>query len=313
MRPTRVASLLFEMAVSRSSRETVRDAVKSALDSARSERRTADHATLRARSIVDESRRIRYGAPPAEFEDDIAELWFPQVDDDEIRRANDALFARLPREYDELLRHYTELERPPTLPDDYDAFLAMSFASKGSLGFFASGPALLDQKVLEVGAQAGEMAKRFAPYAKTWLGVDASVAALKIARLVCPENATFLHPSKHVSLAVHHGSVDTVVGRKMFVHQTLDEARALLGFVEPFLVTGGRVFAEFYFPNSDRPRPHTYPAPHPPADVPGAVFAYSRSNVETLIRNRPLRIIHDDERPSVERRYVILEKTELDY
>lgn len=305
--------MLLEMAVSRSSRDTVRDAVKSALDGARSERRTADQASVRARSIVDESRRIRYGAQPAEFEDDIAELWFPQMDDAEIQSANEALFARLPREYDELLRHYEDLDRPATLPEDHEDFLSLPLASKGPLGFFASGRALVDQKVLEVGAQAGEMAKRFAPYAKAWLGIDASTAALKIARLVSPSNATFLHPSKHVSLAVHHGSVDTVVGRKMFVHETLDEARALLGFVEPFLLTGGQVFAEFYFPNSDRPRPHTYPAPHPPADVPGAVFAYSRSNVETLIRNRPLRIVYDDERPDVERRYVILEKTELDY
>jgi SAM-dependent methyltransferase len=272
----------------------VASALKDAAVSAIEERMRPSSALValeRARSLVGASRKIEYDAKPAEFEDDVAELWFPVVGDDRVHRANQAFFARFPREHEQLLSHFRDLK---------DRSIPMRL--------FAEREAIEEKKVLEIGCQAGEIAKRLAPLSRGWVGVDDSSAALKLARLVSPENAVFVHPSQHVSLAVHHGSIDTVLGRAMFVHRNFEAAKELLGFLSPFLMTGGRVYAEFFFPNAELPRDRVYPASHPPAD-PDALFAFSRANIDALMRDRPFALVRDEERPDRERRFVIFEKT----
>jgi SAM-dependent methyltransferase len=275
----------------------VASAIKGALLAAIEERASRSSAMLaleRARSLVGASRRIQFDAKPAEPEDDIAEMWFPHVGSDRVRRANEAFLARIPAEFDALFQHSREV-KDRSIPSWVYAELAT----------------IQDHKVLEVACGPGELAKRLAPLAKAWVGIDESNAALKLARLVSPENAVFVHPSQHVSLAVHHGSVDTVIGRGLFVHQNLEEAREMLGFLAPFLVTGGRLYAELFFPNPEIGRERVYPAAHPPAGR-DALFAYSRANVDALIQKRPFLVSHDEERPDIERRYVILRKTEVE-
>lgn len=311
MRARKVASAILEIAVSKESRDHVRAAVKTALEASRSQRSSAVRASERAREAVDASRAIRYyeTASPA-AEDEVAELWFPAVDAEKAEEADRRFFARLAREYPRLFARPGELGACPELPEDPQAFRALMIARE-PLGLFAKRSAIEGKKVLELGAQAGERAKILAQRAKTWVGIDDSRAALALARLVSPENTAFIHPSKHASLAAHHGSVDTVVGRDLFVHQPLDGARAILGFIEPFLVRGGLFFAELFFPNADRAEGGVYPAAHPPVDA-SARFAYSRANVEALIQRRAFRLVHDEERPDLERRFVILERTEID-
>ncbi len=274
----------------------VAQAIKSAVISALEERGTrgsAVYALERARSLVGASRKIRYDAKPTEFEDDVAEMWFPAIGGDQIKRANEAFFARLSREHERLFMHWRDVKDRSIPPE-----------------LFVDQAALDGKKVLEVGCQGGELAKRLGPMTKAWVGIDDSTAALKLARLVSPENATFVHPSQHVSLAVHHGSVDTVIGRGMFLHQNLEQGRELLGFVAPFLETGGRLFAEMFFPNPEIAHDRVYPAAHPPVDR--GLFAWSRANLEALIRGRPFQITRDEERPVNERRYVVLEKLEVE-
>jgi 2-polyprenyl-3-methyl-5-hydroxy-6-metoxy-1,4-benzoquinol methylase len=280
VRPREVASAL-------------KDVVLAAIEE-RAHKSSALQALERARSLVGASRKIRYDAKPAEFEDDVAEMWFPSVNSDQVRRANDAFLSRLTSEFEQLFTHSRDV-KDRSIPADV----------------FVDPEALREQKVLEIGCGAGELAKRLAPLAKAWVGIDDSTAALKLARLVAPENAIFVHPSQHVSLAVHHGSVETVVGRRMLVHKNLEEAKELLGFLAPFLVTGGRAYIELYFPNPEIARDRVYPAAHPPAG-PGAFFAYSRSNVEALIQKLPFTIARDEERPDRERRFVVLDKTEIE-
>ncbi len=272
----------------------IKDAVKAAIEE-RARPGSAIHALERARSLVGASRKIRYDAKPAEFEDDVAEMWFPAIGTDQVRRANEAFFARMSRDHEQLFQHSRDL-KDRAIPS----------------WLFADAEAIDGKKVLEIGCQAGELAKRLAPRAKAWVGIDESTAALRLARLVSPENATFVHPSQQVSLAVHHGLIDTVVGRAMLVHANVEEAKELLGFLAPFLETGGRVYAELFFPNPEITRSRVYPAAHPPADDPETLFAYSRSNIEAVIRQRPFVILRDDERPDLERRFVVFEKTEIE-
>jgi 2-polyprenyl-3-methyl-5-hydroxy-6-metoxy-1,4-benzoquinol methylase len=275
----------------------VASALKGALKSAIEERfkpNSAVFALVRARSLVDASRAIQFDAKPVEFEDDVAELWFPQVGDERVQRANAAFLARIPREHEQLFSHSRDL-KDRSIPK----------------ALFVDEEWIAERKVLELGCGAGEIAKRLAPRARGWVGIDDSTAALKLARLVSPENSAFVHPSQHVSLAVHHGSIDTVIGREMFVHKNFEAAKELLGFISPFVLTGGRVYAEFFFPSTDATNDRVYPATHPPAD-PEARFAFSRANIDALMRDRPFTLVKDEERPDLERRFVIFEKTYVD-
>jgi hypothetical protein len=298
MRARRVASTILNMAVT-----VVETGAR---------RPTAAHAIDRVRWLVRASRKVRHGVR-AQFEDEVAELWFPVVDDEQVRRANAAFFEQLARAHDELFLPSSAITALPPLPEDPRAFRALRFGPCRPIELYANRGAIEGKKVLELGTRAAEVGKFLARSAKGWLGLDDSTAALQLAKLVSPENAVFVHPSKHMTLATHHGSIETVVGRRNFVHRNLDAAKELLGFVEPFLIQGGRLYAEFYFPNPDHIREHVYPAAHPPSEVASALFAYSRENVEAMIKHRPFLIVHDEERPDLERRFVILEKTYADY
>jgi hypothetical protein len=148
-----------------------------------------------------------------------------------------------------------------------------------------------------------------APFAKSYVGTDYSTAALKIARLVSPSNASWVHPRKQSSLAVHHQTVNTVVGRDLFVHHPVDGARNLLGFIEPFLMRGGRLYATFYWPSGDSVEEDVYPAVHPPMDRPSAKFAYGPLDIERMIARRPFKLLHEVVDMKRKRRFAILEKT----
>src|SRR5262249_17893004 len=135
-----------------------------------------------------------------------------------------------------------------------------------ALGVYVSASPITGKKVMELGSGCGYFGKMIAAQAKSYVGTDYSTAALKIARLVSPANASYVHPRKQSSLAGHHQTAQTVVGRDLFVHHHLDGAKNLLGFIEPFLMRGGRLFATFYWTGAEAIEDDVYPAVHPPTE-----------------------------------------------
>jgi SAM-dependent methyltransferase len=304
------ATAVWQMVSSSESRASVKDAVKRALESTNGASVPAKIAARRTRAVVRAARSIIKIIDPPSPEDEIAEQWFLPVSDAEIEAANAVWFReRLPTDFDALLSHHSELAPLAAIPDDPLAMLDLRPRQGASFGIYCDSRAIVGKKVMELGCGCGGFGKLIAAHAKSYVGTDYSTAALKIARLVSPANTSYVHPRKQSSLAVHHQTVDTIVGRDLFVHHNLDGARSLLGFIEPFLARGGRLYATFYWPSPDTVQDDVFPALHPPTNSPASKFAYASTDIERLIADRPFKVAQETTHEPRQRRFAILEKT----
>ena len=132
---------------------------------------------------------------------------------------------------------------------------------------------------------------------------------LKIAALVSPANCTYLHVADRAGLAPFFGSVDTVIGRFFWIHQNFQLAGWNLEFLAHFLKPGGRLYADFYWPNPKMEQAVVFPPDHALSKAyPSATFRYAPEDVRRLIAGRPFRVLREEISPELQRRYVTFER-----
>ena len=160
-----------------------------------------------------------------------------------------------------------------------------------------------------MGCGCGNLGKLLGRYAESYLGTDYSTLALKIARLVSPPNCAYVHVADRQGLSPFFGTIDTVVGRFFWIHQNLKLGRWNLEFLELFLKPGGRLYADFYWPNPEAEQGVVLAPDHPLSRAyPSATFRYTPEDVGRLIAGRPFRILREEISPAMQRRYVVLER-----
>jgi len=242
--------------------------------------------------------------------------------DEEVQRWNNEWVEYLRQEWMYQLVPHTEFPERPPLPADPMDLLNHSlrrarrgrggdpeFIGAWSLMIYGDREALENQRVMELGCGCGNLGKLMARYVRSYLGVDYSTLALSVARLVSPENCTYIHVADGDSLTAFAGQIDTVISRYFWIHQNLDLGRQNLHFLEMFLRPGGRVYLDFFWPDPDVQQFITLPAPSPLSkEYPSAQFWYTSEDVQALIQQLPFRLIRETVSLPQQRRYVVLEK-----
>lgn len=233
----------------------------------------------------------------------------------EVERWDREWLNYLLTQYPQQLAPFHAYPDRPELTEDSVRTIDLSVGNGGALLVYAPVSAIRDKVIMEFGCGCGNLGKLIAAYARGYLGVDCSPLALAIARLVSPENATYVHVNNKEGLERFYGEVDTLVSRFFWIHQNFETGRRVLRIVEPLLKAGSRLYLDFFWPNSkeavgfwqtavDRVR-----SPQSSLDTePSAMFQYSAADVEELFKDTPFRVVHQLEHGPTQRRYVTAEK-----
>lgn len=236
-----------------------------------------------------------------------------QCTEREIQRWNDEWLAYLKTEWPWQFARHTEYRNTPPLPDSPIAMLHLVFGFEWGWDIpwhlYCDREALEGKRVMEVGCGCGNLGKLLGRYVESYLGSDYSTLALKIARLVSPPNCSYVHVADRAGLTPFFGTIDTIVGRYFWIHQNLKLGRGNLDFMELFLKPGGRLYADFFWPN---PAAEQYvvrsPDQHLSKTYPSAMYRYTIEDVRRLIEGRPFRILREEISVEMQRRYVVLER-----
>lgn len=230
---------------------------------------------------------------------------------EDVERWNAEWLAYLSREWRTQLTPYTEIPDRPPLPDDPMGLISLSLGPNWNLALYCDRESLEGRRVMELGCGCGNMGKQLGRYVESYLGVDYSTLALKIARLVSPSNCSYVHVGDREGLEPFRGRIDTVVGRYFWIHQNFELARRNLDFLETFLRPGGRLYADFFWPD---PKAEHFVVLPPAAPLskqyPSAMFQYQPEDIQSLIEGRPFRILRETISRRMERRYVVFERLE---
>lgn len=226
----------------------------------------------------------------------------------DVERWNTEWLRYLGREWTVQLRPHHTYTKTPDLPDDPRKMWDLCLEpDTPPLSLFATRDALLGQRVMEMGCGCGNLGKLLGRYAGHYLGTDYSTMALQVARLVSPDNCSFVHVADRAGLEPFFETIDTVVGRFFWIHQNRKVARKNLEFMQLFLKPGGRIFADFYYPDPELKQGRVF-LPNDPlsAEYPSATFRYEEEDVRQLIEGTPFQIESFDLVPGQQRRYAIL-------
>jgi SAM-dependent methyltransferase len=227
----------------------------------------------------------------------------------EVERWNAEWIEYLKREWELQLEPYTAYPGKPPLPDSPLALLHLSLGHGWPLALYADRDALEGKRVMEMGCGCGNLGKLLGRYVESYLGTDYSTLALKVARLVSPPNCAYVHVADREGLAPFFGTVDTVVGRYFWIHQNFQLAGWNLDFLARFLKPGGRLYADFYWPNPAMEQAVVFTPDHALSKAyPSATFRYTGEDVQRLIAGRPFRVLREEISPEMQRRYVTLER-----
>lgn len=227
----------------------------------------------------------------------------------EVQRWNDEWLAYLRSEWEAQLTPYTDYPDQPPLPDSAMDLLKLRLGHGWPIALYCDRDALEGKRVMEMGCGCGNLGKLLARYVDSYLGTDYSTLALKIARLVSPPSCSYVHVADRPGLTPFFGTVDTVIGRYFWIHQNLKLGRWNLEFLELFLKPGGRLYADFYWPNPQVEQAVVFTPDHALSKAyPSATFKYSLEDVQRLIAGRPFRILREEISPEMQRRYVVLER-----
>ena len=253
-------------------------------------------------------RRGSVAAPPPP--DDELEASPPlECTEREVERWNAEWFEYLKREWDRQLTPYTAFPARPPLPGSPLGMLHHTVGEGTGFALYADRDAVEGKRLMEMGCGCGNLGKLIARYAESYLGTDYSTLALEIARLVSPANCTYAHVADRAGLAPFFGRIDTVIGRYFWIHQNLKLGRWNLEFLELFLAPGGRLYADFYWPDPAVEQGIVFTPDHPLSRAyPSATFRYTREDVERLIAGRPFRVLREEISAEMQRRYVVLER-----
>jgi SAM-dependent methyltransferase len=227
----------------------------------------------------------------------------------EIHRWNEEWIEYLRAEWPYQLTPYTAYPSTPPLPDTARALIGLRLGHLGPLSLYCDADALAGRRVMEMGCGCGNLGKLLGRYVASYLGTDYSTLALAVARLVSPSNCTYLHVADRRGLEPHFGTIDTVVGRYFWIHQNAELAGHNLDFLARFLAPGGRLYADFYWPDPNAEQAVVFTPDHPLSRrYPSATFRYDRADVERLIANRPYEVVREEIVPEMQRRYVVLRR-----
>lgn len=227
----------------------------------------------------------------------------------EVERWNDEWLAYLRQEWEHQLTPYTAYPEQPPLPGSPLEMLELRLGHGWPIALYCDREALLGRRVMEMGCGCGNLGKLIARYAESYLGTDYSTLALKIARLVSPPNCSYVHVADRAGLSPFFGTIDTVIGRYFWIHQNLKLGRWNLEFLELFLKPGGRLYADFYWPDPDAEQGIVFTPGHPLSRAyPSATFRYAPEDVERLIAGRPFRVLREEISRKMQRRYVVFER-----
>jgi SAM-dependent methyltransferase len=243
-------------------------------------------------------------------DDDALEVRPPgSCSEDDVRRWNREWLDYLGREWESQLRHHSEYPDRPPLPEEALALRRLSFGRGGPLDMYCHREWLLGRRVMELGCGCGNAGKLIASYVDRYLGVDYSPLALQIARLVSPSNCAYVQVADHQALRPFRGAIDTVVSRHFWIHQNLTLARHNLEYLEPFLRPGGRLYADFYWPDPERQQGVVFTPDHALSKAyPSATFRYTEADVARWLAGRPFRLLGQEVTLEAQRRYVVLER-----
>lgn len=227
----------------------------------------------------------------------------------DVDRWNAEWLQYLSREWERQFTPYTQIPDRPPLPRDPLDLLDLSLGPGWSLALYCDADALEGKRVMELGCGCGNLGKQLGRYVQSYLGVDFSTMALQIARLVSPPNCSYVHVGDAEGLAPYRGQIDRAVGRYFWIHQNFELAGQNLTFLETFLPPGGRIYADFFWPDEDAEHFVVLkPGDSLSKTYPSAMFQYSSEDVHRLVADRPFRVIRETVSKRMERRYVILEK-----
>lgn len=231
------------------------------------------------------------------------------VTDADVERWNQEWIDYLGREWPIQLKPHTELPLKPPLPDNPLDLIRLSTGKNYELALYCDREWLEGKAVMELGCGCGNMGKQLGRYVRSYTGVDFSTMALQIGRLVSPENCTYVHAGDAASLEKLRGQIDTAVGRYFWIHQNFEMARRNLDLIEACVKPGGRIYADFFWPDPDREYYVVLPPSGPMSKrFPSAMFRYRSEDVQTLIEGRPLRIVREHISKEMERRFVVFER-----
>ncbi len=227
----------------------------------------------------------------------------------EVERWNAEWLEYLRREWPHQLAPYTAYPDTPPLPADPRHLLGLRLGLGGPLSLYCDAEALRGRRVMEMGCGCGNLGKLLGRYVASYLGTDFSTLALAVARLVSPDNCTYHHVADRAALEAYFGTIETVVGRFFWIHQNHELASRNLDYLAHFLAPGGRLYADFYWPDP-RAEQAVVSTPEQPLSraYPSATFRYARQDVECLLAGRPFRILREEVVAEMQRRYVVLER-----
>lgn len=249
--------------------------------------------------------------PPVPADDELATS--PPLDctEREVQRWNDEWLTYLRTEWEYQLTPYTAYPDQPPLPASPLDLLKLQLGHGWPIALYCDREALAGKRVMEMGCGCGNLGKLIGRYVGSYLGTDYSTLALKIARLVSPPNCAYVHVADRAGLTPFFGTVDTVISRFFWIHQNFQLAGWNLEFLAIFLKPGGRLYADFYWPNPKTEQAVVFPPDHALSKAyPSATFRYAAEDVRRLIAGRPFRIVREEVSPEMQRRYVVLERLE---
>jgi SAM-dependent methyltransferase len=227
----------------------------------------------------------------------------------EVQRWNAEWFEYLKEEWDRQLTPWTAYPDKPPLPDSPLGLIHHTLGYGPGLALYADREAVEGKRLMEMGCGCGNLGKLIARYAESYLGTDYSTLALKIARLVSPPNCAYVHVADRAGLEPFFGTLNTVVGRYFWIHQNFQLGGWNLDFLARFLKPGGRLYADFYWPNPAMEQAVVFTPDHALSKAyPSATFRYTSEDVRRLIEGRPFRVLREEISPEMQRRYTVLER-----
>lgn len=217
-------------------------------------------------------------------------------------------------EHEWQLAPFWKFTETPELPENPADMINLSLGLGFNLQMYCHREAISQKKLMELGCGAGNLGKGISRYCASYLGVDCSRIALGIARLVSPQNCTYLHVNEHEALREHFGTIDTVISRFFWIHQNMQTARRTLRFLGHFLKPKGQIYMDFFMKCQEKAVGHWKNtwitlSPHQPlAERASTTYEYTWADINALVKEFGFEIVHHQPHGETQRRYVVIEK-----
>lgn len=168
---------------------------------------------------------------------------------------------------------------------------------------------ILNKNVFELGCGPGFLGKQLGMVAKSYLGIDYSELALKIAHLVSPDNCKYVHISDFDEISKYEGTIDTMVGRYFFIHQNYNNLTWILRLAHFLLKDSGVISADFYLPDPNIPQGIVHPAKHELDDhYASCAFAFTDAEIHLASQMLRFKVENIVDRLDLQRKFVFFRK-----